>query len=97
MLRLFDQLSEQSNGKDDTRRVNEVRKAVFSDKSRPPSHPIRPTAVPPQADKRAWWEALRQAYLAGEVRDDDLLLDPAYRALGLEYDFVEVLRTVREF
>jgi hypothetical protein len=97
VLRLFDQLSEQSNGKEDKRCVSEVRKAVFSDKSRPPTHPIRPTAVPPRSDKREWWEALKQAYRAGEVRDDDLLLDPAYRALGSEYDFVEILRTYREF
>jgi len=97
VLRLFDQLSEQSNGKEDKHRVNEVRKAVFSDRSRPPTRPIRPTAVPPRSDKREWWEALKQAYRAGEVRDDDLLLDSAYRALGSEYDFVEVLRSYREF
>lgn len=97
LLRLFDQLSTQSNGQSDKNSVNEIRKAVFGDNSRPQTHRIRSIAVPPKSNKGEWWEALKQAYQAGEVRDDDLLLDPTYRAFGSEYNFVEILRIYREF
>ncbi len=99
LLRLLDQLVEQVGESEDRARVVAVRKAVFSGGPLPSPSPVRPTAVPrpPGASVEQWWEALVQAYLAGAVRDDDLLLDPAYRELRTHRDFSELLRLTRDF
>ncbi|MBN1652212.1 MAG: SMI1/KNR4 family protein [Deltaproteobacteria bacterium] len=97
LLRFFDQLSEQCGTQGERARVNSIRKAVFSGEPLPATLPINPTAVPKVQNKEQWWEALKQAYRSGEVRDDDLLLDPVYRELGSEHDFAEILSIYRSF
>jgi hypothetical protein len=97
VLRLLDQLAEQSTSSSDNERVKVIRKAVFCAAPLPCTRPVSDTAVPPRSNKQQWWEALKEAYREGRVRDGDLLLDPAYRALRSERGFAQILRTYRAF
>ncbi len=97
LARWFDQLAEQCDSDADRGHVAAVRRAALSGATPPPTHPVRATAVAPQADHGAWWNDMRSAYNEGRLRDDDLLLDPAYQALRKDHDFAELLRIRREF
>ena len=75
-----------------------IRNALEDHSPIPLPHPPQPTAVPDPGSPEAWWEAVRAAYAAGSLRDDDLALDPSYdplRAAG--YDLYEVLSIRRDF
>lgn len=97
LARWFDQLAGQCETDADRTHVAAVRRAVLANNPLPQTTPIRPTAVPPQADQNAWWNEMRAAYGDGRLRDDDLLLDPAYQPLRASHDFAELLRIRREF
>lgn len=97
LTRWFDQLTEQCSNDADKAHVSAVRRAVLAGKAPPPTRPIRATAVAPQADQAAWWNEMRVAYNEGRLRDDDLLLDPAYLPLRDKQSFAELLRIRREF
>jgi hypothetical protein len=70
---------------------------VFGGEALPAPQPVRPTAVQPQPELGAFWQATEQAYLHGAVRDEDLLLDPAYRPLARHRPLVDLLRVRRDF
>lgn len=97
VLRLLDQLATQALDSDGKEHVTTIRRALFEMQPLPPPRPIRPCAVPLQSDAEAWWDALRAAYEAGSVRDDDLLLEPAYAPLRARPDYADVLRIPRLF
>jgi hypothetical protein len=97
LLRLLDPLFTQAYDEEQTRAVSAVRHAVFAGDSLPPPHPVRATAVPAQPDLARWWSAVELAYRAGSVRDEDLLLDPAYRPLAKHRPLSDLLRVRREF
>lgn len=97
LARWFDQLSEQCESDADRAHVSAIRRAALAGKTPPPTRPIRETAVAPQTDHAAWWSEMRAAYNEGRLRDDDLLLDPAYQPLSAVHDFAELLRIRREF
>jgi hypothetical protein len=96
-LRLLDQLTEQAPDDDERVHVSAVRRAVLEGKPLPPTRAPRPTAVAPQADLAAFRAAIEQAYRDGLVRDDELLLDPAYRVLGDPSVLADVLAIARGF
>jgi hypothetical protein len=53
--------------------------------------------VPPSENPEQWMTALREAYRQGAVRDEDLLLDPAYADERRKFVLGEVLRVRRGF
>lgn len=97
LARWFDQLAEQCDQDADRAHVAQVRKAALSGSGAPPTHAVRETAVPVTSDHAAWWQAMRDAYNEGRLRDDDLVLDPVYAPLRTTHDFGELLRIRREF
>jgi hypothetical protein len=97
LLRLLDPLSAQAYDEEQTRAVSAVRHAVFAGDSLPPPRPLRATLVPAQPDAASWWNAVERAYLEGSVRDEDLLLDPAYRPLAKHRPLSDLLRIRRDF
>lgn len=96
LLRVFDQLSEQAGGAE-RQHIADIRSAVLQGDALPETQRLHDTAVPEMDDPDARWQALRTAYSAGSVREDDLLLDPSYAALGRERGFADLLRIRRDF
>jgi hypothetical protein len=97
LLQLLDMLGPQASDQAQRERIAAIRHATFSGAALPPTRAVRPTAVPAQADHATWWSALEAAYRAGTARDEDLLLDPAYRPLRHHRPFSELLKIRREF
>ena len=95
--RLLDQLAAQSDDAEDKEQVASVRRALLHQEGLPQTRPSRASVVPAVTDLDAWWTATRQAYVDGQVRDEDLLLDPAFEALRAMHDFAELLRIRRDF
>ena len=96
VVRLLDQLAAQAQGEDATA-VHALRRAAYCGEGLPAPQPLRPTAVTPSADLDAFWKATEQAYRDGKVRDDDLLLDVAYRPLSRQQPLVKLLSVRRDF
>lgn len=97
LLRLLDLLIEQAEDPKQAAAITAIREAIFEGDGLPQPHPARPTAVPAVADFTAWWSALEVAYREGQLREEDLLLDPAYRPMRQYRDPAELLRIPREF
>jgi len=97
VLRLLDQLADQATSDEARAVISGLRRALNGGDPLPPPNPVRELAVAPLPDADAFFEALRQAYFEGRVRDDDLLLEPQYQALRKTHDFAQILRTPREF
>jgi hypothetical protein len=97
LLRMLDQLGAQTADAEQARHIAEIRRAAWSRQALPPTRRARPTAAKPDADLTTWWTALENAYRKGTVRDDDVLLDPAYRPLRQHRPLADLLRIRREF
>lgn len=97
VLRLLDQLAEQAQSDEARSVISELRRALNAGQPLPPPNAIRELAVEPMDDPDAFFQALRQAYFEGRVRDDDLLLEPRYQSLRTSHDLVDILKTPREF
>jgi hypothetical protein len=97
LLRLLDQLGAQAQSSAHRAAIMAIRGAVFSGDAMPATHAVRPTAVPAQAQPALWFAALEAAYRQGQVRDEDLVLDPAYRPLRQHRALSDVLCIAREF
>jgi hypothetical protein len=95
--RLLDQLTAQAVDADDKEQVAAVRRALVHADSLPPTRPSRASVLPAVPNLAEWWAATRQAYVDGQVRDEDLLLDPAFAPLRAAHDFAELLRIRRDF
>jgi hypothetical protein len=96
LLGLLDQLVPQAEPQEQAE-IAAIRRAVFAGEALPATTPLRTTAVPEQTDVDAAWADLKRAYAEGRVRDDDLLLDPAYRKLARQRPLAELLKIRREF
>jgi hypothetical protein len=97
LLRLLDLLAAQETDEEERQHIAAIRHAAVRGDSLPPTHPLRTTVAPAAPDRAASWAALKTAYRNGSVRDEDLLLDPAYRALRHHRPFADLLRIRREF
>jgi hypothetical protein len=95
--RLLDQLAAQSTDAEDKEQVAAVRHALVNRLGLPETRASRGSMVPAVASLSQWWDATRQAYFQGQVRDEDLLLDPSFAPLRASYDFAELLRIRRDF
>ncbi|MFO0680875.1 MAG: SMI1/KNR4 family protein [Sandaracinus sp.] len=96
-LRAMDHLATQAQGEEDATAIRGIVSAIENDTEIPPPSPPKGNVVPPQADHAAWWEAMRASYAAGQLRDDDLALDPTYDPLTSEHVLGDLLRIRREF
>lgn len=96
-LRAMDHLATQAQGEEDTAAIRGIILAIENDTEIPPPSPPKTNLVPAQADHAAWWEAMRASYAAGQLRDDDLALDPTYDPLTSEHVLGDLLRIRREF
>ena len=97
LLFLLDQLGDQTRDDQAKSAISALRRAVFGGEALPPSQPVRPTAVSPRPELDAFWDATEDAYQRGTVRDEDLLLDPAYRPLARHRPLADLLRVRRDF
>lgn len=98
-LRHFDTLLFQCKGDDaSTQTVRALRDAVANGLELPaPTQGRGTTVVPPDADLERWWAAAKASYHAGQLRDEDLLLDPAMKPLREKKPVAELLHIRREF
>jgi hypothetical protein len=63
----------------------------------PPPSPAQAAALAIEPDLDLSMARMREAYEAGQLRDDDLVLDPRYDAVAARYPLVELVRIRREF
>ena len=96
-LRAMDHLATQALDDDDRAAMRGIIEAIENDTPIPAPSPPKPNVVPPQPDQEAWWQAMRAAYSAGQLRDDDLALDPTYDALTGTHVLGDILRIRRDF
>lgn len=97
-LRVFDQLVAQALDDEDREAAAAIRQAVIAGEPVPlPSPPQEEADVEVGDDLEALWERVAQAYRDGALREDDLLLDPRFEALGQVHDLAEILRIRRDF
>lgn len=96
-LHLLDLLLEAAD-EEDVASMAELRLAVREGHVLPdPDPPDVPSGLAPSADPAGLWEAARQAYLAGQLRDDHLLFEPAPRSLAATHPVADLLRIRRDF
>lgn len=93
-LRLLEQLVEVVRG-DDRDHVIAVRRALLAGEPVPRARLARSIAWPEDAE--ALRQACEAAYVAGEVREDDLLFDPVLEAHPDRRVLIDLLRIRREF
>lgn len=96
-LRAMDHLATQATDDDDRAAVRGIIEAIETHTPLPPPSPPKTNVVPPQPDHEAWWQAMRAAYAAGQLRDDDLALDATYDALVEHHVLGDILRIRRDF
>jgi hypothetical protein len=97
VLRLCEQLCEQSESDREKQHITAIRNALEKEKTPPMPLLPRTACVPANSDVSAWLAALREAYRKGKVRDEDLLLDPSYASLRTKFALADVLREARAF
>lgn len=92
-------LKSQSTSEEEARASEAILSAALrGEASVPAPWPPLPTAVPPLGeDLDTWWTRMNDAYRDGTLRDEDLVLDPAYEPLRARFELVDLLRTRREF
>lgn len=98
LQRALDHLRPQSAGEEDAAARDAILAATSSGATTIPlAWPPQDTAVPPRSSLDEWWAAMNEAYRAGTLRDDDLVLDPTYAPLRERFDLADLLRIRREF
>ncbi len=94
-LRLLDALIEQSTHGAQAR-IQDIREAAANGGVMPEMAP-RVSAVPPAGDKEAWLKSCREAYVAGALREEDILLDPQMTETFDFEELADILRQRRDF
>jgi hypothetical protein len=93
-VRILDALVEQATDEEDHAQAHAVRRAVLhGDPLPPPRHFRQEPVLPPGST----WESAREAYIAGQLRDDDMLLDAGLRPLFEAHEAAELLAIRRDF
>jgi len=98
-LRHFDQLLIQSRADASAQAaIATLRAAVEKGLPLPPATQGRGVSVvPPDDDLERWWASARTSYVAGQLRDEDILLDPSLLPLRASKPIADLLRIRREF
>lgn len=95
--RAIEHLADQGVDDEDKVALSAILAAARSGGPTPLPYPPQPTAVPAQPTEDAWWTAMFEAYHAGLLRDDDLVLDPSYDKIGVQRGLTPLLRIRRDF
>ncbi|MGE0787495.1 MAG: SMI1/KNR4 family protein [Sandaracinaceae bacterium] len=99
-LRIIDQLVAQAVDDEDAAAATAIRQAMLAGVDLPEPYPPQEGAVDEldtAVDGEDAWSALADAYKRGELRDDDLLLDPSFTRVGQQRDLSDLLRIRRDF
>ncbi len=97
-VRAMDHLRAQVVDEDDGAALRAIADAMAAGSATIPlPDPPQDTAVPDAGDVEARWAAMREAYAAGALRDDDLALDPSYDAVAAAHDLGELVHIRRDF
>lgn len=97
-IRILDQLVAQAFDEHDEAAAIAIRKAMVTGaRPVPLPHPPQEAEVEPVDDLDAMWLRCADAYAAGRLREDDLLLDPRFAPLATKYALVDLLRIRRGF
>jgi hypothetical protein len=97
-IRVLDQLVEQATDEDDHAQAHAVRYAVLHGEPLPtPRHHRDVPVVEPTSDLEQLFAAAREAYEAGSLRDEDMLLDATLLPLFRAHRPIELLSIRREF
>lgn len=96
-LRVLDMLVAQALDDDDREAATAIRQAVIQDIEVPQPDPPQEVEMELADDLEKQWQDVAAAYRAGEIREDDLLLDPRFEPLGEQHDLADVLRIRRDF
>jgi len=93
-VRILDALVEQATDDEDHAQAHAVRRAVLhGDPLPPPRHFREEPIIAPESS----WDQARDAYIAGQLRDDDMLLDATLRPLFDAHEPSELLAIRRDF
>jgi hypothetical protein len=95
--RMLDLAKHQALDAEDQAAVDAILAAVESGGPIPPPSPPQAPAMELDPDADIAFVRMREAYTAGQLRDDDLVLDPRYDVVADSYPLVDVLRIRREF
>jgi len=97
-LRILDQLVLQALDDDDREAATAIRKVMATGGESPPApSPIQVAEIDFVDDLEAMWLSCADAYTAGALREDDLLLDKRFEPLSEVHDLVDLLRIRRGF
>lgn len=97
-LRIVDQLVSQALDEEDRAACHEIRKVmVTGEGSLPSPSPAQEADMEFDDDLEAFWSSCAEAYTAGALREDDLLLDVRFEPLSRVHDLADLLRIRRGF
>ena len=96
-LRVVDQLVAQALDDEDRAAAKAIRRAVVKGGPRPAPSPPQQAELEIVEDADALFASACEAYRAGSLRDEDLVLDPRLDALGRGHDPADLLRIRRDF
>lgn len=96
-LRIFDQLVAQAQDDDDRAAASAIRAAVVAGRPVPEPDPLQEAPVEVTDDVEATWATMLESYRVGELREDDLLLDPRFAPISATHELADVLRVRRGF
>lgn len=97
VLRLCDQLIEQTENEREQSHITAVRHAILTQAEAPQPLDPRNHGIAQSGDRARWIKDIGHAYGLGRVRDEDLLLDPGYASLREGFALADVLRVPRAF
>jgi len=97
VLRLCDQLREQAQTEREQQHIIVVRQALQREQHPPAALRTRAAGSARPEPPPANLKMLRDAYRAGTIRDEDLLLEPRYASLRRDFVLAQVVREPRAF
>lgn len=97
-VRILDALVEQATDEEDHAQAHEVRRAILHGEALPQTRHFREAPVlEAHPDPELHWDQARRAYVDGQLRDDDMLLDASLAPLFRTHAPLELLEIRRDF
>ena len=97
-VRAVEHLIPQAQDEDDLKAIEAISEALTAGKPDIPlPDPPQDPAMELSGDIAVQWEAMRAAYKAGQLRDEDLVLDPRYDEFAASNPLGDILSIRRDF